>query len=75
MKGNREIGNENKLLCLHLGVKVLPVFIRLEKSMKHVYLDNVYLVKVRVANFKIYNFVDSKFILISLFKSNVNSTF
>ena len=55
------------------GVKVLPMFILLKKSMEYVCLDKLYLVKVNASSFQINNSVDPKFILISRFKNNANT--
>lgn len=57
---------------LACGVKVLPIFILLKKSMEYVCLDKLYLVKVNESSFQINNSVDPKFILISHFKNNAN---
>ena len=57
---------------LACGVKVLPMFILLKKSMDYVCLDKLYLVKVNASSFQINKPVDPKFILISHFKNNAN---
>ena len=57
---------------LAFGVKVLPIFIIVKKSIEYVCLDNLYLVKVSTANFKINSSADSKYILLSHLKNNAN---